>query len=177
MIREQFFLLLKDLPINRITVKSICDQAGINRATFYRYYENPFHLLQQIEEEFIQSLRQELETLDYRNITDFLLKIIHEIREHADEYLLLISPHGDPLFLDRVIEESSMVKERMFRSVIPGISAEHAQWLFDFITQGNISVLRSWMESGMKEEPEEIAEFINTMNNIIMKGIQMESSP
>lgn len=56
-IRECFFELLKDTPLNKITVKSICDKAEINRTTFYRYYSDPFDLMEQIEYELITSFQ------------------------------------------------------------------------------------------------------------------------
>lgn len=37
-IREAFFECLEKKPINKITVKEICDIAEINRATFYTHY-------------------------------------------------------------------------------------------------------------------------------------------
>jgi len=44
-IQESFFKLIKEKPINKITVKSICDLSEINRATFYKYYTDPFDLM------------------------------------------------------------------------------------------------------------------------------------
>lgn len=37
-IKDAFISLLKEKPLNKVTVKEICALAGINRATFYRYY-------------------------------------------------------------------------------------------------------------------------------------------
>lgn len=46
MIRESFIQLLKEQPVSKITVTKICEMAEINRATFYKYYNDAFDLLQ-----------------------------------------------------------------------------------------------------------------------------------
>ena len=39
-IRQALFDLLKEKPLNKITVTDICKMADINRSTFYSYYED-----------------------------------------------------------------------------------------------------------------------------------------
>ena len=38
-IKVAFFELLKNCPVDKMTVKGICDIAMVNRATFYKYYD------------------------------------------------------------------------------------------------------------------------------------------
>ena len=40
--------LLKTQPFERVTVKSICDKAGVNRSTFYVHYSCPRDLIDEI---------------------------------------------------------------------------------------------------------------------------------
>ena len=40
LIQEAFFELLKTTPADKITVRQICEQADINRSTFYDHYED-----------------------------------------------------------------------------------------------------------------------------------------
>ena len=55
-IKKSFISLLKERPINKITVKAICEMSEINRATFYKYYNDPFDLMEKIEEEMLEEL-------------------------------------------------------------------------------------------------------------------------
>ena len=41
-IKESFLALLHEKPINKITVKEVCEAAEINRATFYSHYTNKY---------------------------------------------------------------------------------------------------------------------------------------
>ena len=38
LLRQAFTDLLKQKPIQRITVKELCQKAGVNRSTFYAHY-------------------------------------------------------------------------------------------------------------------------------------------
>ena len=59
-IKDAFISLLKEKPLNKITVKEICGLAEINRATFYKHYCDPFDLLEKMEQEILSNLRQGL---------------------------------------------------------------------------------------------------------------------
>lgn len=50
-IRESVFKLHKKRPLEDITVKEICENADVNRATFYRNYLDIFDLYEKIEED------------------------------------------------------------------------------------------------------------------------------
>ena len=57
-IKETFLELLEEKEINKITVLELCKKADINRATFYRYYVDIYDLLNNLENEFVDELRQ-----------------------------------------------------------------------------------------------------------------------
>jgi len=170
-IRKNFFLLLKEYPINKISVKSICELAEINRATFYRYYSDPYDLMKQIENEFIASLQMLIKNADNKKITETVLIILEALKQKSEEYAVLISENGDPHFFNRVIEESYGYKEDDLKKLFPGIPKNQQQWLYNFNTHGFTSILLSWVQNGMQEDPIEVAEFINLINNIVLNGL------
>ena len=62
-IRQALFDLLKEKPLNKITVTDICKMADINRSTFYSYYEDVYALLTQIKNELIENIVQHLQMI------------------------------------------------------------------------------------------------------------------
>ena len=60
-IKQALFKLMKDNPINKITVTEICESAEINRGTFYTYYTDPYDLMAQIENELYSEINRVLE--------------------------------------------------------------------------------------------------------------------
>ena len=73
-IRRAFLELLGRLPVEKITVAEICRKAEINRATFYRYYENQYDLLSSLENEMFEEIKKS--AFEYRNDIDKLTEII-----------------------------------------------------------------------------------------------------
>ena len=170
-IRETFFYLLKEKPINKITVSSICDKAEINRATFYRYYSDPYDLMRSIEDTLIASLKTMVTDTDNKNITETILSVLRAMQQHTPEYEILFSENADPYFFDRLVHESYSIKENALEKMFPGVSPVYNQWLYLFMTHGFTSILKSWAVNGMKEDVEGVAAFINKLNNIVLKGL------
>ena len=57
LLREALLLLLEKNDINKIAVTQLCQQAGINRATFYRHYSQPKDILSEIRHEMITDIK------------------------------------------------------------------------------------------------------------------------
>ncbi|MBQ3999961.1 MAG: helix-turn-helix transcriptional regulator, partial [Oscillospiraceae bacterium] len=45
MLKDALISLMQDRPFDRITVKRLCEEAGINRTTFYLHYADTEQLL------------------------------------------------------------------------------------------------------------------------------------
>ncbi|MBZ0098941.1 MAG: TetR/AcrR family transcriptional regulator, partial [Taibaiella sp.] len=93
-IRDSLLKLLAEKPIQKITVKEICDLAEINRATFYTHYRDPYDLLEQIENELFENMAATVKTeqSDPNNLTR---KVFRVIEENADLCKVLFSENGD----------------------------------------------------------------------------------
>lgn len=60
LIRKEFTQLLKEKPVQSITVRELCERTGINRSTFYNHYQDVYDLLEQIENEMLGELNEHL---------------------------------------------------------------------------------------------------------------------
>ena len=87
-IRQALFDLLKEKPLNKITVTDICKMADINRSTFYSYYEDVYALLTQIQNELFENIVLTLANDNWFN------DILHLIDQNRDLCQVLIGPHG-----------------------------------------------------------------------------------
>lgn len=123
-IRMAFLSLAKEKPLERITVKELCDRALINKATFYSHYDNLDSLIEQMEDEFVQKLTGDIEYADlfFRNPEQFISTLLHRFWEMPEGVILLSSP--------RYLQIISMLLESLRRSIykarpeiksIPGI--------------------------------------------------------
>lgn len=63
-IKETFMKLLANEPVNRITVKQLVDECGINRNTFYYHYEDIPSLLEEIIHDETDRIMNQYPTID-----------------------------------------------------------------------------------------------------------------
>ena len=71
-LKQSFLKLLKEKPVNRITVKEVCALAQLNRATFYAHYSDCFALMESIENELIDAFEK---SLRYVNLFDVTMEL------------------------------------------------------------------------------------------------------
>ena len=157
-IMDSFISLLKKKPLNKVTVKEICDIAEINRATFYKYYNDPFDLLEKIEQELLLQLRKNLNP-SMNSFRDVFMLIMKSIQADYEKYQTLFSNNGDSQFPVRIFtlfyDHVSHDTNRQF----PTLSPTEQEWLYYFMAHGCNGILTHWISSGMKESMDEVTAF------------------
>lgn len=167
-LRESLVKLLKQKHITKITVKEICDQADINRATFYAHYSDPYDLLRQIETGLLNDINEYLAGFSF-SIDDgtgsvqILQKIFEYIKENAEVCSVLLSDKGDIAFQQEVmmIVQNKCISEWTKKSV----HKEVAEYLYSFAITGSVGVVHKWLKEGMKQSPREMAAMLINMTN------------
>ena len=80
MLKQALLDLMQHKPVNKITVKEICERAELNRATFYAHYSDCFDLLESIEEElfgqFERSMQSYTRSFDIAGLVGGLYRMI-----------------------------------------------------------------------------------------------------
>ena len=52
---KSFCQLYEQLPLEKVTVKEISEKAGVSRVTFYNYFSDPYQLVEELEDEIIET--------------------------------------------------------------------------------------------------------------------------
>ena len=86
-IREAFLSLLREKPVNKITVKEVCELAELNRTTFYSHYSDCFALMESIEQELLDTFGQSLRLIDGFDVSA-LIAAIYAMIEDACRVLI-----------------------------------------------------------------------------------------
>ncbi len=162
-IKQSFIKLLKQKTISKISIKEICEDADINRATFYAHYKNQYDLLNQIENETINDITQYLSSYDFKSKKDVPIaaieKVLEYIKKNSELFDLLLNSNGDTNFQQEIIE---IVGKQYF---IPAkednfLKKEESEYVFHFLASGSICTIQKWLKEGMKKPINEIAELI-----------------
>ncbi len=54
MVQEGLMRLLEKKPLEKINITELCQEAGINRTTFYRHFELPRDVLTEMQNAFLK---------------------------------------------------------------------------------------------------------------------------
>ena len=102
-IRNTFLELLKEKPVSKITVKEICERSEINRSTFYKHYQDPFDLMEKLEEEILEHIQTTLSQRTYTDVSALYIDMLNMLKENEDLYRILTSIHGDRSLYSRFL--------------------------------------------------------------------------
>lgn len=167
-LKESFIKLLKQKPISRMTITEICEEADINRATFYAHYNDQFDLLRQIEQELIDDINRYLEDYSFEEndpgTVPLMEQIFEYIKENSELCIVLLSESGDKKFLKdilMIVQRQCIAEWTTNRSV----NKELAEYLYSYATNGSLGVILKWFENGMDRSTHEMAEIIIKMTN------------
>lgn len=168
MIRDAFLSLLREKNVRQITVTELCRLADINRATFYKHYRDAFDLLEQIEAEALDHLRDSTRQILEQDALAHFTLLLERAREHHEEFAVIASENGDPHFSRRVSDcLYETARETVFHHLPAGTEAEKAM-ICRFLEGGGSGVLDAWLRGGMQEEPKKVAELIFRLSEAAM---------
>lgn len=164
-LRESLLALMEEKPIAKITTSELCRHAGINRNTFYRHYDSPEALLETIEEELYQQVKQSIErSLRNGSITTLLTEICQAIYDNRDLCAVLFSEYGDKDFLRHIIDLAHDRTIAEWRVSGAEDKKEQVEMLYHFSVSGSVAIIQRWIQEGMEKSPQDIALFIEKVS-------------
>ncbi|MBW4084069.1 TetR-like C-terminal domain-containing protein [Paenibacillus sp. S150] len=148
--------LMEHVPLNKISVKHLVDDCGLNRQTFYYHFQDIYELLGWVyQTEALESIAQ---YRSYNTWTDGFYRIFCYIganrafccntldslgRTHLDAYLYDVT---NDLIMG-VIQELAGEME---------VSDGDKRFIANFYTLAFTGLVIQWMRDGMKEEPKAV---------------------
>jgi AcrR family transcriptional regulator len=164
-LKQSLLELLRERPIEKITVKDICEKADINRGTFYTHFSDPYNLLEQIENELLGEIASSIaSSLKAEAISGLLEQIFESILKNKELCGVLFSDYGDKVFLRRIMNIAHDASIAEWKKMIPVMTDEHAELLYLFYANGCVAIIQHWIQSGMKESPREISIMIEKLS-------------
>ncbi|MDR7240537.1 TetR/AcrR family transcriptional regulator [Neobacillus drentensis] len=176
-IRDALVELIDEKGFEAITVKDITTRAKINRGTFYAHYQDKYDLMTKFEEEIMfemsriakQNFPGVIAALGTNSPTlapfSLAVSLFEYLNENNGFMKAVLGPKGDLSFQTRLKDfmwktiygndVNAIIKEENL--LVPG------QYLVSYIASAHIGVIQQWLNSGMKESPQEMARIISTI--------------
>ena len=168
LIFKAFIELLSKKDFNQITVGEIIERADVGRATFYAHFETKDFLLKALCEELFCHIfdTENNHQSEHRHIFDcdapnsVFLHLFQHLHKNDNNILELLSCQNNELFLryfkinlQRLIASQLSLFEMRKSDKLPD-----SFWM-NHIASTFVETVRWWVDHGMKESPEMIAEY------------------
>ncbi|MFV0351465.1 MAG: TetR-like C-terminal domain-containing protein [Oscillospiraceae bacterium] len=171
-IKESLLELMQVHPIAKISVKMICDSADINRSTFYAHYKDQYYLLNQLQQEAVQDIKEHIFAASFvkeeeENTVPVIVKVLKYCKSDITLFKVLLSENGDSDFQHDLM---LLAQEKALQEIRDGRrwDARTSSYIEHFAVSGVLSMIRKWLADGCIDEPEHLAEL---MTRFLYEGI------
>lgn len=173
LIRKAFTNLLSKKPIQSISIKELCDQAGINRGTFYSHYSDIYDLRDQIENEMFKDFEKALEPLmqlgeEAVTPVQITTEIYKCLKENSDLCIVTLGDYGDKAFALKMINLGRETCVESYSKYFETATQKQIEYFYAFACSGCIGLLQKWLAEGMVTSAEEIAQMAE---DIMLSGV------
>lgn len=165
--------LLEKKDFEYITIKEICEAAGVNRSTFYLHYENTADLLKEttkyILDSFLTYFSVNRETITLKYNTCELKDLVFITPEYLTPYLTFIKEnqfvfktsikHLGSMNFDKIYNK---MFEFIFNPVLERFSfpEEDREYVLKFYLTGITAIVMEWLKKDCKDSIEDISRII-----------------
>ena len=170
--------LIQEKGFDHVSITDLTQRANINRGTFYLHYQDKYDLLEKFENEVLDDINTNAENFiksikdidflgeDFSNeIKPFINKIFTYIKENYIIMKVILGPKSDMRFQNKIKKALNILLtekgwDNYFDSQNTFVSKNY---FISYLVSAHIGVIRQWIDSGMNESAENMAEMISTM--------------
>lgn len=173
-IAASFLELLEEKPISQITVTQICQSAHINRATFYKHYLDVYHLQEALESNILQDLETFLKDHGFSepgNYEAMVTELLSYAKHYGHTFDILCSSSAASDFPSRVFSLLYSLTFPILKEKFPNLCEDQANLLYQYISSGSGSILRSYLAGKCSMEDRELAKFIMLISSSAIAAV------
>jgi AcrR family transcriptional regulator len=172
LIQDAFIDLTSELGFDEVTIGEIANRARVNRATFYRHYQDKYDLLEQIFQEGMSEFASDLgppgeEAMPIDPLTppERWVKLFEYFATHEQIYRPLLGSKGSSWFVARVRDYfvKRMDEREQQRAHLPAFQGKTLESripkkvTLTLASNMLISTIAWWLENGKQYSSKEIA--------------------
>jgi AcrR family transcriptional regulator len=174
LLKDALIALSAERGFDEVTVGDIVGRAQINRATFYRHYQDKYALVEEIFQEAIDRLRQDLKPPSEASLKaalqdppQRLVRLFEHFAEHKHLYCTLLGGRGSSWFtvkMRKQMTEFMEQREQLFyqlHAIQPNTEEIDMPKLVGLTLASNLllSTVTWWLENGQEYSPKQMAKW------------------
>jgi AcrR family transcriptional regulator len=160
-----------DKGFAHVTVRDITERAMVNRATFYRHYEDKYDLLENYMKElsgFIDSEEEETSLRDQSSPSSDtpppgLAKLLRHMQANADFYRVMLGRQGDPAFCGQAFRnyiEEGYRRILSKQALQPDPNRPPIDLIVNYLMHAGVGAIVWWLEHDQPCSPEQMANWL-----------------
>ncbi len=158
------FVLLEKKELNKITIKELCEEADMNRSTFYLHYYDIYDLMDKTEQQFIDNIFDTISD-QFLDLSDSVMQTFDHIKMNKDQYRILFSVDNGRRFVLKLFDALTGRHLPQVKKAFPEYNEDAAKNICMIYVGGAIALLYGWIvENDCEIEPKEL---LKTLNDII----------
>ena len=156
LLKESFIELLLEKDIHKIAIRELCERAGINHCTFYKYYGSQYDLLKEMESDMIQKIEQ---TLADQKAVDPIHILFNYLEENIKVARLLINNNLDPEFPEKLFS-LPLIQQQFIAILSKNYDSRDFEYISNFIFYGAFHIVQMWVNKTERESPDDVIRLI-----------------
>lgn len=161
LIKNSLIELMKDKPLRSVSVRAICENADINRSTFYAHYADQYSLIKALEDELLNEVVAFIDERELRvRQVEAMSRLLTYFENRKDLFLCLRANSTEfSRRLEQTIHDEYISKYKKRGRSLKGSS----EYRVEFLAAGTIRLVELWLLKEQRETPEEMAKMILAM--------------
>lgn len=158
LLKNSLIDLMHSKPINKITIKELCENADINRSTFYLYYSDQYALLGEIEKDLLLHAEEHMDKISSdTSSVRYLQELLTYIKNNKDIFRTLLCRQENFNFQTNFIAYSM---KKLKITINLKCSEKISEYVFHFLTMGCLNIIKEWIISDFDISVEDMAHMI-----------------
>lgn len=165
-LQQALLKVLKNKHIDKVSIKELCEEAKVNRGTFYLHYATPNDLLREIEQQFIdENMTMFSPYFNNGYETSYMAALFAGILKNRELCQIIMGKNGNPRFLARM---KALVRPGIIDGwcrEFPNYRREDLDYVFDFIFSGSMDLILGWIDDSKGLSTEELANRLDRLGH------------
>lgn len=162
LLKDSVLRLLRKKHISNISVSELCEEASINRTTFYRHYQTAHDVLMEIELDFMNEFYEvPAPTKNINDIRNHAVRMCNFLYDNKETAKLFIQNNTDNDF--RLLFQNfadDFVASRTVYYKGKTVNENTLHLMTTFFAYGIYSMVRQWLIEEIPMSPVEVADLI-----------------
>ncbi len=162
LIQDALLKLLQSTELNCISIRQLCEKAGINRTTFYHHYGSQYDVLKEMSQNYVRDIEEAIQSAQAADC-DAIQNAIEFVFQYMEDHLalsrILLNSNSDLDFPNELFSIPGIM-ELMVQYIPKEVDPQLKQSIILFAISGSYHLLREWINKDERLSAKEEARLV-----------------